>query len=112
MLHRGRHLRVEFVEEVFAKYAYAQRLRILGVSENIEELLARAGSASLDKLASEDVTAYEIPSPLDGTVIARTAVVSQRAEVNDSLFTVADLSTVWVTANIPESDFALLAELA
>ena len=34
------------------------------------------------------------------------SVVSQKAEPNDVLFTVADLSTVWVTANIPESDVA------
>ena len=28
--------------------------------------------------------------------------------MNDVLFTLADLSTVWVTANVPESDFATL----
>jgi RND family efflux transporter MFP subunit len=31
--------------------------------------------------------------------------------MNDSLFTLADLATVWVTANIHESEFALLPEL-
>lgn len=90
----------------------AQRLRILGVSENADALLApRDDAESVKQLAAEDVTAYEIAAPFDGTVIARSAVVSQKAEVNDVLFTVADLSTVWVTANIPESDFALLPAL-
>ena len=39
----------------------------------------------------------------------RTAVPSQKAELNDVLFTLADLSTVWVMANVPESDFAVAA---
>jgi RND family efflux transporter MFP subunit len=39
------------------------------------------------------------------------AVASQKAEINDVLFALADLSTVWVQANIPESDFALLPAL-
>ena len=33
-------------------------------------------------------------------------MISQRAELNDVLFTVADLNTVWVTASIAESDVA------
>ena len=39
-------------------------------------------------------------------MIKKDAVFSQRAELNDVLFIVADLSTVWLTANIPESDVA------
>ena len=88
----------------------AQRLRILGVSENIRELLDHADKA--DKLAvDEDVILYQIHSPFDGTVIRKDAVLSQRAELNDVLFTVADLNTVWVTANIAESDVASLPKI-
>lgn len=89
----------------------AQRLRIMGVSANIEALLANPEALSTGRLADEDVTRYEITAPFDGTIITRSAVVSQKAEVNDPLFTIADLSTVWVTANIPESDFGLLPAL-
>jgi RND family efflux transporter MFP subunit len=89
----------------------AQRLRILGVHEDVARLLTSPDVEATRRLAEEDVTAYLVTSPIDGTVIARTAVASQKAEVNDMLFTVADLSTVWVTANIPESDFALLPSL-
>jgi membrane fusion protein, heavy metal efflux system len=83
----------------------AQRLRILGVSENIRELLDHAAKAN-EVSVDEDVTLYRIDSPFDGSVIKKDAVFSQRAELNDVLFTVADLSTVWLTANIPESDVA------
>ena len=89
----------------------AQRLRILGVTEDITTLLANAAEASVAKLADEDVVAYPITAPFDGTVIAKSAVPSQRAEPSDILFTLADVSTVWVSADVPESDFGLIPQL-
>jgi RND family efflux transporter MFP subunit len=88
----------------------AQRLRILGVSEDIEALLAQAGDAIP---VDEDVTAYPITAPFDGVVITKSplAVPSQKAELNEVLFALADLSTVWVMANIPESEFSVLPDL-
>jgi membrane fusion protein, heavy metal efflux system len=91
----------------------AQRLRILGVPEDINTLLAQAGTVAADigYSANEDVTACPVLAPFDGTIVTKTAVTSQKADMNDVLFTVADLSTVWVMVNIPESDFALLPAL-
>ncbi|GAC1468443.1 MAG: hypothetical protein NVSMB9_11140 [Isosphaeraceae bacterium] len=91
----------------------AQRLRILGVSENIDDLLAHADRAADARKADEDVTAYTIEAPFDGTIISKStlAVPSQKAELTEVLFTLADLSNVWVLANIPESDFSLLPAL-
>jgi multidrug efflux pump subunit AcrA (membrane-fusion protein) len=82
----------------------AHRLRILGVDEDMTKVLlpaALAKAAATDSV--EDVTAYSIVAPFAGTITARSAVVSQRYEPTDPLFTLADLSTVRVTANIPES---------
>ncbi len=88
----------------------AQRLRILGVSENIPSLLEHAGQA--DKLVmDENVTYYPIVAPFDGTVIKRSAVFSQKADSSDVLFTLADLRSVWVTANVSESDVAKLPKI-
>jgi membrane fusion protein, heavy metal efflux system len=88
----------------------AQRLRILGVSEDIRDLLDHADKA--DTLAvDEDVTIYRISSPFDGTIIQKDAVLSQKADLNDVLFTVADLNSVWVTANIAESDVASVPKI-
>jgi membrane fusion protein, heavy metal efflux system len=89
----------------------AQRLRILGVQENVQNLLDHAGESTLNALADEDVTAYEITAPFDGTILTRAAVPSQKVETSDVLFTLADVSTIWVMVNIPESDFALLPAL-
>ncbi len=88
----------------------AQRLRILGVAEDIDELLAHPEKA-LSAAADQDVTGYTIVAPFDGTIITKDAVRSQTAEMNDVLFTLADLSTVWVMASIPESEFASLHAL-
>ncbi len=91
----------------------AERLRILGVDEDVNALLAHAGDISAARPADEDVTAYPITAPFDCTVISRSplAVPSQKIEMNDVLFGLADLSTVWVLANIPESDFSVLPAL-
>ena len=88
----------------------AQRLRILGVAEDIDELLAHPEKA-LSAAADQDVTGYTIVAPFDGTIITKDAVRSQTAEMNDILFTLADLSNVWVMANVPESEFASLHAL-
>lgn len=91
----------------------AKRLHILGVPENIEALIAHAEKAATARTAEEDLTAYELSAPFAGTILTKSplAVASQRAEVGDVLFSLADLATVWVTANIPESDYARLPAL-
>ncbi|APW62693.1 efflux RND transporter periplasmic adaptor subunit [Paludisphaera borealis] len=82
-----------------------QRLRILGVDENIQDLIDHADEA--DKAAVvDDVTLYRIVAPFYGSIINKSAVLSQRADPIDLLFTLADLSTVWVSASIAESDIA------
>ena len=49
-----------------------------------------------------------IVAPFAGTITARSAVPSQRAEPTDVLFTLADFSAVRVTANVPESQVRYL----
>jgi RND family efflux transporter MFP subunit len=88
----------------------AQRLRILGVTEDIRQLLEHPEKAN-ELAVDEDVTVYRINCPFDGTIVTKSAVPSQKAEPNDSLFTVADLRTVWVTANVSESDVAQVPKI-
>jgi len=88
----------------------AQRLRILGVSEDIQYLLDHADEANAIA-RGEDVTFYRIVAPFDGTIIKKNSVHSQRADPNDVLFIVADLGSVWVTANVSESDVAKLPKM-
>jgi len=88
----------------------AQRLRILDVPENIQYLLDHAGDAS--KIArEEDVMFYRIVAPFDGTIIQKSAVHSKRADPTEVLFVLADLRSVWVTANVSESDLGKISKI-
>ena len=88
----------------------AQRLRILGVSEDINHLLEHPEEAS--KLAAtEDVARYDIAAPFEGNILKKFAVPSQKADMNDVLFVVADLRTVWVKADVNESDVGRLTRV-
>ena len=58
----------------------AQRLRILGVAENIQDLLDHADLANTIA-RDEDVTFYRIAAPFDGTIIKKDAVVRARRPI-------------------------------
>jgi RND family efflux transporter MFP subunit len=88
----------------------AQRLRILGVSEDIQYLLDHADLANAIAL-DEDVMFYRIHAPFDGTITKKDAVPSKRADLTDILFVLADLRSVWVTANVSESDIAKIPRI-
>jgi cobalt-zinc-cadmium efflux system membrane fusion protein len=51
-----------------------------------------------------------INAPIDGTVIARKVGPGQyvRSDVADALYSIADLSTMWLKANVPEIDSPLV----
>ena len=57
------------------------------------------GSARSDGAAN---STFALTSPLAGTVIQKKAIVGELGTPNDALFTVADLSKVWVEANLTE----------
>lgn len=50
-----------------------------------------------------------VNAPLAGTVVERTAVLGEYAQAYQALFTVADLSTVWVETNLYDRDLAQVA---
>ena len=51
-----------------------------------------------------------INAPIDGTVIARKVGPGQyvRSDSGDPLYSIADLSTMWLKANVPENDIPLV----
>ena len=75
--------------------ALADQLGVLGMNPAAIEHLAESGQIN-------SITA--VTSTMDGTVIERHVSVGQIAEISDELFTVADLSHVWVVAEAPEQD--------
>lgn len=69
--------------------AAADRLRMMGVDP--------------EKLAG---STFPVTAPFAGTVIEKKAVLGELAPVDQSLFTVADLSVLWIEANLFEKDLA------
>jgi cobalt-zinc-cadmium efflux system membrane fusion protein len=51
-----------------------------------------------------------VNAPIDGTIIARKVGPGQyvRSDAADPLYSIANLSTMWLKANVPESDIALV----
>jgi len=63
----------------------------------------------LDPLAEgEKVSHYPVRAPFAGTVIAKHAVLSEHVGPTHQLFEIADLSTMWLEADIFEKDLAAL----
>jgi len=77
--------------------AARQRLLLLGLSP--------ADISGLTD-ASHVVSEVTVPAPTDGVVIARTVNPGQVVGPAQELFTVTDLSTVWVIGDLYEKDFA------
>ncbi|MCB9756697.1 MAG: efflux RND transporter periplasmic adaptor subunit [Myxococcales bacterium] len=71
------------------------RLRLLGVSDKVIESVERTGKAPKD---------VEIRAPFGGTVLERHVEEGQYVSPGTPLFSVADLSEVWVQIDAYESD--------
>ena len=71
--------------------AATDRLRLLGGSPNA------SGSG---------ISGFAVTAPFAGTVIEKKAVLGTLASPSDPLFTVADLSRVWIQADLPEAAIA------
>lgn len=80
-----------------AESGSALRLKNLGVP-----------TATISRIANERKVPQSISytSPRDGVVLERMAVSGMMAEAGDTLFRIADVSKVWVIAEVPEYELA------
>lgn len=85
--------------------------RYAGIARKVNKRLGESVSAG-DVLASvesnESLQTYDIKAPLAGTIIEREVTTGEFVSTDKSLFTVADLSTVWVDFQIYQQDFSRL----
>jgi Cu(I)/Ag(I) efflux system membrane fusion protein len=77
------------------------RLRLWGIDQGQIDRIVAAGKA---------VTHLTIRAPLSGTVIKKYQVEGEYVEEGARLYDVADLSTVWIEAQVYEDDLAFLTE--
>ena len=92
------------LEKIHAEHA-AQTAAVQSARSQLE--LLGVSTSALEKMAPDhNVSAtISVPAPIDGVVTERGANVGLNADQATKLFTVVDLSTVWVVANLYEKDF-------
>lgn len=83
--------RSEYEKARATAQAAADKLRMMGVAPS------RSGGAQ---------SRLPVTAPFAGTVIEKSAVIGELAQPDKPLFTVADLSTVWIEANLSEKDLS------
>jgi Cu(I)/Ag(I) efflux system membrane fusion protein len=77
-----------------------QRLENLGVPDEIIKAIERSREGSLT---------VTWPAPRDGYITEHNVVEGMQAKAGDVLFRIADLSVVWVLADVAERDLGLIA---
>lgn len=80
------------------------KLEILGYSEEQLE------DVQPDKRTGH-LSHYEVVAPFAGTIIAKNVVMAERVGTDTEMFRLADLSTVWVQADIYQKDLPAIAQL-
>jgi membrane fusion protein, heavy metal efflux system len=92
------------LEKIHAEHA-AQTAAVQSARSQLE--LFGVSTSALEKVVpGHNVSAtINVPAPIDGVVTERGANVGLNADQTTKLFTVLDLSTVWVVANLYEKDF-------
>ena len=79
--------------------AARDQLKVLGMSES--GLLKLSASRTVNSTS-------HVSSSLDGTVIERQVTTGQVVQPADTMFIVADLSSVWIVADIPEQNAGMM----
>lgn len=87
-------------EAVLAERLAAEALLVLG--------LTRAELAGLASAAPDRLSRYEIRAPLAGEVIARNVTVGEAVAAAQDIFTVADLSSIWVDVTVYAKDLGVV----
>ncbi len=66
--------------------------------------VAAAALPNLAKAPAESLARYEIRAPLDGTVVERNVTIGESVTADAQIFTVADLSAVWIEVSVYAKD--------
>ncbi len=77
------------------KQAGARKLLNLGIPEEFIAAIPAKGDIPFS---------MDWPSPVDGVLMSKTVVAGARAMPGDELYRLADVSTVWVIADVSEAD--------
>jgi multidrug efflux pump subunit AcrA (membrane-fusion protein) len=93
-------------EEVAATHA-AHEAHVRAALERIKLLGASSPQVAVLKQAEQIDPNFMVPAPINGVVLSRTANLGLVVNPAQELFTVTDLSTVWVMASLNEKEYRL-----
>lgn len=91
-----------FEEAELSLQLAGQQLRVLGVSAS--------GLSNLAQEPAERLARYEIRAPIDGSVVERDVTVGEAVTAEQRIFTVTDLSTVWVELAVYAKDLGVVRQ--
>lgn len=114
-VHRQARSEVALAQADFARYERLYKEQIVPQKEWLRARSQLEKSQSALSAASEKLkllgaspegqgSVFPVSAPFAGIIIEKKAVVGELAEPKDMLFTVADLRTVWIEANLFEQD--------
>jgi Cu(I)/Ag(I) efflux system membrane fusion protein len=86
-------------DEVRRQTGALQRLRNFGLPESVVEQI---------KSSPEPLMLITWPAPVTGVVMMKNVVEGQMAKAGEELYRLADLSTIWVIADVAEQDIGLV----
>ncbi|HMJ06199.1 MAG TPA: efflux RND transporter periplasmic adaptor subunit [Chthoniobacterales bacterium] len=87
--------------------------RFPGIVKTVKKRLGdhvEAGEVLAQIESNESLKVYDVVSEITGTVIHRNVALGEFVKDDKMIFSVADLSTVWIDLNIFRQDFGLLRE--
>lgn len=87
----------EFQQASAEVATWRDQLKVLGLTESAIRKLETTRSVN---------SLYEVAASIDGTVLERKMTVGQVVQPADTVFVVADLSHVWLVADVPEQAVA------
>ncbi|HES58550.1 MAG TPA: HlyD family efflux transporter periplasmic adaptor subunit, partial [Firmicutes bacterium] len=88
--------------ELISRRAIEQQLRAMGLSTD--------QIAAIPENPDGDMTAYTVHAPVSGEIIEKHAALGELVNSESEVFTIGDLSTVWVRLNVYQQDFVDVEE--
>lgn len=99
-------------EEIISRKEYLRaqtdRSKAAALVQNAVDRLRLLGGDPEAK--GSDVSAFAVTAPFAGIVIEKQVTLGELVSPSESMFTVADLSTVWIQADVPETALGKIRE--
>ncbi len=99
-------------EKISAKQDYLAAQLVLNEAEIVSDLtsekLRALGVQPTTNLQARNLTRYEIRAPISGLIIARAVALGTVLKEDVTIFTVADISTVWTAITVYPKDLSVV----